>query len=253
MRLAGIGRPEPGGLPLFELFRASSVAPDFGGARFVARAMALAVAVIAECLLFAASPATANGVTFPIDEGVSGPYEYQVGIGPFSPLRKALFVAVTLTAGSSPVIDADVMVTVAADGSPNEAGPLAAANSLTHLATYELSLDLPELARDRVSFKIEVDSRHGPAVIDAEMIVPDVVGTFNGDSVSPTTEAPTAAPAPNEATPDPATRPPQSDQEDTSTGRFVYSGFAVLAGLVGVGFGVWGLVRYRRRRSTDPR
>jgi hypothetical protein len=208
--------------------------PNVAGVRFLPCAAAL-IAVAVVCLLFAASPAVANGVAFPIDEGVSGPYEYQVGIGPFSPLRKALFVAVTLTAGSSPVIDADVMVTVAVDGSPNEVGPLAAANSLTHLATYELSLDLPELARDRVSFKIEVDSRHGPAVIEAEMIVPDVVGTFNGDSVSPT-----AAPAPNEATP------------DTSAGRFVYSGFAVLAGLLGIGFGVWGLARYRRRRSADP-
>ena len=41
--------------------------------------------------LAAASPATANGVTFPVAAGASGPYEYQVGVGPYSPLRKAMF------------------------------------------------------------------------------------------------------------------------------------------------------------------
>ena len=76
-----------------------------------------AVAAAAVCLLFAAGPATANGVTFPIAEGVSGPYRYEVGVGPFSPLRKALFVAVTLMADGSPVTDADVTVTVSVDGS----------------------------------------------------------------------------------------------------------------------------------------
>ena len=122
---------------------------------------ARAVAAAATCLLFAAGPATANGVTFPIAEGVSGPYRYEVGVGPFSPLRKALFVAVTLMADGSPVIDADVTVTVSVDGSSSEIGPLDAANSLTHLATYEVSLELPELAREVVSFEIGVDGRRG--------------------------------------------------------------------------------------------
>ena len=208
---------------------------------------ARAVAAAAVCLLFAAGPATANGVTFPIAEGVSGPYRYEVGVGPFSPLRKALFVAVTLMADGSPVTDADVTVTVSVDGSPNRVGPLDAANSLTHLATYEASLELPELAREVVSFEIGVDGRRGPAVIQAEMVVPDVVGTFNGDSVPAT-----AGPAPDDETPSPATGAPGGGgDEPSSTAGPLYLGVALAAALLGVGSGVWGLVRYRRRRSAN--
>ena len=186
-------------------------------------------------------------MTFPIAEGVSGPYRYEVGVGPFSPLRKALFVAVTLMADGSPVIDADVTVTVSVDGSPNQVGPLDAANSLTHLATYEASLELPELAREKVSLEIGVDGRRGPAVIQAEMIVPDVVGTFNGDSVPAT-----AGPAPDDETPSPATGAPGGDgDEPSSTAGPLYLGVALAAALLGVGSGVWGLVRYRRRRSAN--
>ena len=206
---------------------------------------ARAVAAAAVCLLFAAGPATANGVTFPIAEGVSGPYRYEVGVGPFSPLRKALFVAVTLMADGSPVIDADVTVTVSVDGSSSEIGPLDAANSLTHLATYEVSLDLPELAREMVYFEIGVDGRRGAAVIEAEMVVPDVVGTFNGDSVPAT-----VGPAPGDETPNPEVGAPGGGgDEPSSTAGPAYLGVALLAVLVGAGLGVLGLVGYRRRQG----
>jgi len=194
----------------------------------VARAMALAAAATVVWLLSAAGPVTANGV-------------------------------IPMAAGS-PVIDADVMVTVSVDGSPTEVGPLAVANSLTHFATYELSLEPPELAREKGLFKVEVDSLQGPAVFEAEMNVPDVVGKFNGDSVAtPSSTAPAeqipvaaeATPTPTAQTADPETGTPQDEVEDTSIGRLVYSGFAVVAGLAGVGAGVWGLVRYWRRRSAD--
>ena len=59
------------------------------GQRSVIAAPTLATVAAAASLLFVASPATANGVTFPIADGVSGPYEYEVGVGPFSPLRTA--------------------------------------------------------------------------------------------------------------------------------------------------------------------
>ena len=205
---------------------------------------ARAVAAAATCLLFAAGPATANGVTFPIAEGVSGPYRYEVGVGPFSPLRKALFVAVTLMADGSPVIDADVTVTVSVDGSSSEIGPLDAANSLTHLATYEVSLELPELAREVVSFEIGVDGRRGAAVIEAEMVVPDVVGTFNGDSVPAT-----VGPAPGDETPNSEVGAPGGGDEPSSTAGPAYLGIALLAVLVGAGLGVLGLVGYRRRQG----
>ena len=127
--------------------------------------MALGVAATAGCLLFAASPATANGVTFPVAEGVSGPYEYPVGIGPF---------------------DGDSIAT------PSSTAPA-----------------------ERIPVAAE------------------------------------ATPTPTAQTAGPETGTPQDDAEDTSIGRLVYSGFAILAGLAGVGAGVWGLVRYWRRRWAD--
>ena len=91
------------------------------------------------------------------------------------------------------------------------------------------------------------------------MNVPDIVGKFNGDSVAtPSSTAPAermpfaaeATPTPTAQTAGPETGTPQDEIGDTSIGRLVYSGFAVLAGLAGVGAGVWGLVRYWRRRSA---
>ena len=219
------GEPLPGECPPDDIRRLRSVtaAP--------ARAVFAVVAATASVLLVASS-ATANGVTIPIAAGVSGPYEYQVGVGPFSPLRTALFVAVTLVVGGGPVTDADVTVTVYVDGSSTKVGPLDAANSLFHPATYEFSLDLPELPREKVSFRIGVESRQGPAVIEAEMIVPEVVETFDGDS----------APAP---------AVPRRDREETSRGKLVYLGLALLIGGVGVGLGFWSIVGIRRRRTAS--
>ena len=154
---------------------------------------------------------------------------------------------VGLVEGGSPVTDADVTVTVSVDGSSNKLGPLDATNDLTHLATYEVSLELPELAREVVSFEIVVDGRQGPAEIEAEMIVPDVVGTFNGDSVLSTTE-----PAPSDETPTPAVGAPGGDQDGpSSTGVVAYVVVALVIGLFGVGLGVWGIVRHQRQRPTN--
>ena len=148
------------------------------------------LAAVVFALLSLASPAGANGVTFPIAAGSSGPYDYEVGVGPFSPLRTDLFVAVTLMVEGSPVIDADVMVLASVDGSPDSVGPLEASNSLDHPPTYEVAFNLPELARESVSIRIEVDSRHGSGVIRAQMIVPDVQGTFNGGVAPATRQSP---------------------------------------------------------------
>ena len=157
---------ESSGLPI------SIRLPTNGGVRAVIVATSLTVVVAAVFLLAAASPATANGVTFPVAAGAFGPYEYQVGVGPYSPLRKAMFVAITLTAEGSPVVDANVTLMASVDGSSTEVGPLDAVNSPIHPWTYEVSFNLPDLAREKVVFNFEVKSRHGPAVIRAEMIVP---------------------------------------------------------------------------------
>ena len=67
-----------------------------------ARRGCAALAAVVLALLPLASPAGANGVTFPIAAGSSGPYDYEVGVGPFSPLRTDLFVAVTPDGGGQP-------------------------------------------------------------------------------------------------------------------------------------------------------
>ncbi len=190
-------------------------------------AASLAVAVAAAFLLAPVSPAEANGLTFPVAAGGSGPYEYQVGVGPFSPLRKAMFVAITLTAEGSPVVDASVTLMASVDGSSTEVGPLDAVNTPIHPWTYEVSFDLPDLAREKVFFNIEVNSQYGPAVIRTEMIVPEV-----DDSVLMTAE-----PASNDTTSAAGMAAP------------IYLGIALVAGFISFGLAAWGLIRYRRRRS----
>ena len=126
--------------------------------------------------------AEAIGLSSLIVAGVSGPYEYQVGLGLFSPLRRDLLVGVTLNVDGNPVTHANVTFTIASNGSFSPIGPLNATNTLTHVATYEVSLQLPELPRDIILFSIAVDSQHGPAQIEAVMFVPDVVESSHSDS-----------------------------------------------------------------------
>ena len=189
-----------------------------------------AVIFVLSCM---ASPVGANGVTFPIAAGTSGPYDYEVGVGPFSPLRTDLYVAVTLMVGGNPVIDADVMLMASVDGSPDSVGPLEASNSLDHLPTYEVAFNLLELAKESVSFRIEVDSHHGPSVIQAQMIVPDVQGTFNGE-VTPTTGK------------------SQIDREidggeRVSASNALLPALAIGTGVVALGLAFWLVLRYERK------
>ena len=48
----------------------------------------------------------------------------------------------------------------------------------------------PSSPKESVSFRIEVDSRHGSSVIRAQMIVPDVQGTFNGEAAPESGQSP---------------------------------------------------------------
>lgn len=229
-----------------------------------ARRGCAALAAVVLALLSLASPAGANGVTFPIAAGSSGPYDYEVGVGPFSPLRTDLFVAVTLMVEGSPVIDADVMVLASADGSPDSVGPLEASNSLDHPPTYEVAFNLPELARESVSFRIEVDSRHGPSVIRAQMIVPDVQGTFNGEVAPATGQSLTdrefggrdggveddrltdqQAVGPADDAPPPGG--PQPGGERMLTWNALLPALAVGTGAVALGLALWLALRYGRK------
>lgn len=151
-----------------------------------------------------------------------------------------MFVAVTLTVDGSPVVDANVTLRASVDGSLTEAGPLDAVNSPIHPWTYEVSFKLPDLAREKVFFNIEVNSRHGPAVIRAEMIVPEV-----DDSVLMTTER-----APIDKWSTPATTVSGTDRDGPqSTVGPIYLGIALVAVLFGVGLVGLGLARQRRKRS----
>ena len=214
--------------------------PTIGRVRAVIGATTLVVAVTAVFLLAVASPAEANGLTFPVAAGGSGPYEYQVGVGPFSPLRKAMFVAVTLTVEGSPVVDANVTLRASVDGSLTEAGPLDAVNTPIHPWTYEVSFKLPDLAREKVFLTIEVDSRHGPAVIRTEMIVPEV-----DDSVLMTTET---VPIDKRSTPAATASGTERDGPQSTVGP-TYLGIVLVAGLFGLGLVAWGLARHWRKRS----
>ena len=215
-------------------------------------------------LLSVTSPAGANGVTFPIAAGTSGPYDYEVEVGPFSPLRTGLYVAVTLMVDGNPVIDADVMLLASVDGSPDSVGPLEASNGLDHLPTYEVAFNLPELAKESVSFRIEVDSRHGSSVIRAQMIVPDVQRTSNGEGV-PTTgksqiereidvgeagdsnerSADRQAVGPVDDAPVLVQRQPNGERMSASNA--LLPALAVGTGVVALGLAFWLLLRYGRK------
>ncbi len=223
-----------------------------------------ALAAVIVALLSFASQAGANGVTFPIAAGTSGPYDYEVGVGPFSPLRTDLYVAVTLMVGGNPVIDADVMLVASVDGSPDSVGPLEASNSLDHLPTYEVAFNLPELAKESVSFTIEVDSHHGSSVIRAQMFVPDVQGTFNGE-VAPTTgesqiereidvgdagvedRRPTDRRAVAPADDDPPLGQRQPGEERSPASKALLPAVAIGTGVIALGLAFWLVLRYGRR------
>ena len=231
--------------------------------RLAKRGYAALTAVIV-VLLSMASPAGANGVTFPIAAGTSGPYDYEVGVGPFSPLRTDLYVAVTLMVEGNPVIDADVMLLVSVDGSPDSVGPLEASNSLDHLPTYEVAFNLLELAKESVSFRIEVDSHHGSSVIRAQMIVPDVQGTYNGE-VAPTTgksqidreidggdagpahERPTDRRAVGHADDAPPLGQRQPGGERVPASNALLLALAIGTGVVALGLAFWLVLRYERK------
>ena len=126
---------------------------------------ALALSVVAPVL---AHPAG----TTPVAAGESGPYGYEVAIGPYSPLRPELFVAVTLSEGGAPVIDADVTVSARWAGSVHRDGPLEALSAPDHPATYEVYLEVPGPAGREISIEVGVLGRPGRAAIEAAVLVP---------------------------------------------------------------------------------
>ena len=134
------------------------------------RTAAPALAAVVLCM---AAPVLAHpaGTTL-IAAGESGPYGYEVAIGPYSPLRPELFVAVTLAEGGAPVIDADVTVSARWAGSERRGVPLEALSAPDHPATYELDLELSGPAGREISIEVGVLGRPGRAAIEATVLVP---------------------------------------------------------------------------------
>ena len=128
---------------------------------------ATAIAVAASLVSPYRTPeAGANGFTVPIAVGDSGPYSYVVGIWPPDPSVGNLHMAITLTADSRPVTDAEVTVTGAVGDGVAVAGPVPA-TPYFHAWTYELNIDLTKPGE--WTFKIEISSSLGEAVVEAPL------------------------------------------------------------------------------------
>ncbi len=131
------------------------------------------LAVLAAAALSLPGPAAAHPAgTVPIAAGESGPYVYEVAVGPYSPLRADLLVAVTLAEGDAPVIDADVVVTARAAGPGGAVGPEAALNAPDHPSTYEVDIALPRPPGRQVSLTVSVVGRAGRAELEATLLLP---------------------------------------------------------------------------------
>ena len=245
---------------------------------------AASVAVVAAIYGLNRTPtANANGYTVPIAQGVSGPYEYLVGIWPPNPSVGNLHLAISLIANQRPVTDADVTVTGRfGDETPVE-GPLPA-TAFFEPWTYELNMDLTNPGE--WTFEIEINSPLGKTVYEAPLEVAGDVesagpvagerGVINGAQPG---QAPTQQPAIGQATPRPgegtellelmstraAATPPaevaQTPNENAGGSQSVAAGtpedggtnwaiIAVPLAILAVGVTAWAL---RRRQRPGPR
>ena len=134
------------------------------------------VIVAASYAIYRTPKVNANGFTVPVAEGVSGPYEYLVGIWPPSPSVGELHLAIAVTANQHAVTDAAVSIQgTVADGT-DEVGPVSASSFLQPWV-YELNLHLTQPGD--WMFEIEINSLLGKTVIEVPLEIredPDAVG-----------------------------------------------------------------------------
>jgi hypothetical protein len=139
----------------------------FGVSIFVVPLLALAAIATP---LHSTPKVNTNGLTVPVVHGVSGPYEYLVGVWPSDPVvGKPLLMSISLSANQQPVTDASVNVTGTANDRAVVVGPVAAMNSIAHLATYEFTLALN--TPDKWMFKVEIKSPLGEGVVEVPLEV----------------------------------------------------------------------------------
>ena len=142
----------------------------------LALASASLVIIAASYAIYRTPKVNANGFTVPIAEGVSGPYEYLVGIWPPSPSTGDLHMAITVTANQHVVTDAVVSVQGTVTNGIEGVGPVSASSFLQPWV-YELNLYL-DYPGDWM-FEIEINGLLGKTAIDVPLEVredPDPVG-----------------------------------------------------------------------------
>ncbi len=106
-----------------DMFRHWGSLPYVGASVFVA--LCLALAAVAAPFLFRTPSVNANGFTVPVAQGVSGPYEYVIGVWPPKPVEGwNLFMSTALSANQQPVTNAVVTVTGAVEGQAGVEVPL---------------------------------------------------------------------------------------------------------------------------------
>jgi hypothetical protein len=113
----------------------------------------------------------------PVAHGISGPYEYLIGVWPPNPDVGSLFIAIDLSANQQPVTDAIVNVIGTGNDGSAVVGPLAAKNSFSHLNTYELFLTLK--TPGKWIFKVEIKSPLGEEVVEVPLEVTGSQGAPN--------------------------------------------------------------------------
>lgn len=157
----------------------------------LALGLALAGAMAAP---FPEAKVDANGFTVPVAKGISGPYEYLVGIWPPEPVVGRLHMAISLTSAKIPVTDAEVLVTGSVGATQGDPAP--AFSYFLHPWSYELDMVLDEPGT--WDFEIEIVSPLGGAAIEIVL----EVGSGEGSVEQTTGEfAVTATAAPPEPAP----------------------------------------------------
>jgi hypothetical protein len=119
---------------------------------------------------YSAPMANANGFTVPVAQGVSGPYEYLIGVWPSDPVvGKPLLMSIALSANQQPVTNASVNVTGAVDDRAVVIGPVTAINTIGHPATYEFTRAL--YTPGEWMFQVEIKSPLGNGAVEVPLEV----------------------------------------------------------------------------------
>ena len=207
-------------------------------------AVASLAVVPATYALYRTPKVNANGLTIPIAEGDSGPYEYLVGIWPPNPGVGELHMAITVTADQHAVTDAVVNVLGdVADGS-DRVGPVPA-SSFFQPWVYELNLNLDQ--PDDWMFQIEINGPLEKTLIEAALeVAGDLTPEEHVSEERPVTNGAQAAQTPNEE----AGGNQGVTDPITGDGGLNWALIAVPLAILGFGVAVWA---FRRHQNPEPR